>query len=177
MIPVDQIQELRSKARDLCAGLSHDAFVWRRAPGSWSVAECLDHLNATNRLYVDVIDGGVRQARSSGITGTGPFRLGFLERQFAKWLEPPYKLRVKAPAQFQPASQIAQDAVVDEWEALHTRLLTLAEAAAGLHLTRVKLTSPVSDRLRISLLGAYHIIAAHDRRHLWQASQVLAARD
>jgi hypothetical protein len=176
VIPVNQIQALVPKARELCAGLSHDAFVWSPAPGAWSVAECLDHLNTTNRLYADAIRESIRRGRTDGMTATGPFRLGWFERKFAESLEPPVKFRFKAPSSFRPPPQRPMELVLAEWEALHNRLLDLATDAEGLHLTKVRMHSPGSRWLKVSLLGAFSVIPPHDRRHLCQAEQTLAAR-
>lgn len=160
------------KARELCAGLSSDAFVWRPAPGAWSVAECIDHLNTSNELYLRQIADAIDAARRDGITGTGPFQMGWLERLFVASLEPPVKLRVKAPAKFKPVSGPGRDEIVAQWERTHVRAAELARAADGLHMTKVRIASPAAAFLKFSLLAVFHIIPAHDRRHLWQASRV-----
>ena len=169
----EPIELLIPKARELCAGLSSEAFVWRPAPGAWSVAECLDHLNTANELYVRQIAVAIDVARREGVTGAGPFRMGWLERLFVASLEPPVKLRVKAPAKFKPVPRSKPDEVVVQWERTHERAAELARAAEGLHLTKIRIASPAAAFLKFSLLAVFHIIPAHDRRHLWQASRVI----
>ena len=53
----------------------------------------------------------------------------------------------------------------------------LAQSAAGLDLARVKSTLPALPALlrvivKMPLGARFELIAAHDRRHLWQAEQV-----
>ena len=42
----------------------------------------------------------------------------------------------------------------------------------GLDITRIRVTSPFNTSLRYSAYSALHILAAHERRHLWQAENV-----
>jgi hypothetical protein len=42
------------------------------------------------------------------------------------------------------------------------------EAANGLDLGRVKFVSPLASVLKMNLLAPFAVIAAHQRRHLWQ---------
>lgn len=140
----------------------------RPATGGWSVAEILDHVNATNRLYLERIGSAVAEAQASGLTGDGEFRISPLERLFVWMVGPPARMKVKAPAAFQPCAATDADGIVAEWERLHDSLSELGEKARGLHLTRIRVASPASDKIRMSLLAAFHLIVAHDRRHLWQ---------
>ena len=173
MILDDQFELLIPRAREICAGLSPDRFVWRPSPGAWSVAECLDHLNTTNRMYVAQIQQAIREGRAAGLTGAGPFEMGRLERWFVKSLEPPVSFKVKAPSKFAPQPDLVPDAVVAEWESSHRQAAQLAQSVDGLHLTKIRVPSPATRWLKMSLLAAFHLIPAHDRRHLWQASRVI----
>jgi hypothetical protein len=42
----------------------------------------------------------------------------------------------------------------------------------GLDVTTIRVTSPFNASLRYSAYSALHILAAHERRHLWQAERV-----
>jgi DinB superfamily len=137
------------------------------------VAECLDHLNVTNALYVQQIEQAVNAGRASGLAGAPPFRMGLLERLFVGSLEPPAKLRFKAPPKFKPVPGASAEQIQSEWERTHTRLAELVRASDGLHLTKLRIPSPGTSLLKFSLFAVYHMIPAHDRRHLWQASRVI----
>jgi DinB superfamily len=168
MIPTAELRDLLPKAAEVAARLSHAEFNWRPAEGAWSIAECLAHLNTTDEIYCTRI----AEAISSGISGEGPFELGWLETRFIRLLEPPYRMRFKAPTEFRPSPEHNVDHVLDTWRRTRLRLLDLAAKSEGLHLTRLRVASPVSKFLKFSVLGAFHVVVAHDRRHLWQAAQV-----
>ena len=46
----DQLDAAERDAQALVAGLAEERGGWRAETGSWSVAECLDHLATTNRV-------------------------------------------------------------------------------------------------------------------------------
>ena len=88
-------------------------------------------------------------------------------------MEPPIRLKVKAPKKFSPQpGHYEQDELLARWVYIHERLLSLADGNADLDWKRTRVSSPVSERIRISALGVFAIIGAHDRRHLWQAEQI-----
>lgn len=167
------LRSLLPRAGEVCAGLSEEQANQQPRPGAWSVAECIAHLNQTNRLYSERIAAAIEDGKSRkvfGVSGTPPNGLG---AWFARGMEPPYTLKFKAPVAFQPTSSRYQvDQVLAEWDQLHHRLLQLVAEADGLDWKRVKVQSPVSKFVRTSLAGSFGIIGAHDRRHLWQAEQV-----
>ena len=174
MSPEEAIRAQLPRAAEVMAGLSTDQVNWRRAEGSWSIAECIAHLNAANSLYSDAIQAAIIDGRRRGWTGgKSDARLGLLERGFVNLLEPPYRLKFKAPSKCRPGkSSFAPDDLLAAWEATHERLAQLAAESRGLDLGRIKVVSPASSVLKVSLLCAFMISPAHDRRHLWQAQRV-----
>lgn len=172
MVNSEQLGALLPKAEQLTADLSQEEFNHKLSPGTWSVGECLAHLNVTNELYAGNIANAVGQGRSAGKLGHGPFRPSLLERAFIWMLEPPVRLRFKAPAAFSPPSELDKAEVLARWRHTHIQLLALAEASRDLHLSAIKVQSPVNSRLKLSLGATFAVTAAHDRRHLWQAQRV-----
>ncbi len=169
------IESIRGDARDLLAGLTDDRINWREAPERWSIAECLDHLRATGHAYLPTVDAAIADARSRGVTGRGPFRHGMLGNWFVRSMEPPVKTRFKAPATFRPASAHRVADLTDAFMGLQDAIIERLQRADGLHLARVRLTSPASRLVRLSLGQAFAVLAAHERRHVWQARQVKSA--
>jgi hypothetical protein len=55
------------------------------------------------------------------------------------------------------------------------RLKGLLQQSAGLDLRRIRVVSPVTRLLKLSLVGAFALTAAHDRRHLYQGWEVRKA--
>ncbi len=167
-----QIEAVNEDARDLMAGLSEAQVNWRPTPAHWSIAECLDHLTVTNRELMERIEAAISDARSRGLTNRGPFRYGVIGNMIIRSMEPPVKMKFKAPKIFKPRPDQSLEAVARDFFAVQDELLRLIKEANGINLARIKITSPVTRLIKLSLGQAFSLIATHERRHLWQARQV-----
>jgi len=81
----------------------------------WSAAECLRHLNITADSYFTIWERALGRAREEGRSGEGPFRLDFCGRLMTWMMEPPPKLRLPAPSNFQPVEMSAPERIVPEF--------------------------------------------------------------
>ncbi len=170
-----QIDSVNAEARALVDGHS-PAELTRPAPGGgWSVAECLDHVAVTAEKYIPVIRQALEEGRAEGRTGEGPFRYGFLARTFLWAIEPPVRLRVKAPATFIPRPQPDPSMALAAYLAQHAELQKLLLQADGLDLAAIRVVSPANERLKLPVGAVIGILTAHARRHLWQARKALSA--
>ena len=169
-----QFERLATEAEALVAPLSEEQFTWRPAPGSWSVAECIDHLNVTARLFLPQLDESIAEATRRGLYGEGPFDHDFVGRFFVRTMEPPARLKIKAPTSFQPA-QRSRSEIMAAFRGYQVQFVDRLRQASGLDLRRAKVHSPASTWIRMSLNSGFALMCAHERRHLWQAQRVLAA--
>lgn len=167
-----QLEANSRDARALADGLAASRFNWRPELGRWSIAECLAHLCTANRHYLHPIDEAIEKARARGWTGEGPFRYGFLSNAMVRGMEPPVTHRTRAPRAFRPPPEFAPESVLPSFLAVQDELARRIENARGLDLRRARVVSPITRLLRLNLGAAFALIAAHNRRHLWQARQV-----
>ena len=170
---VYQLKVIRQEADGLLVGLGAEQLDWRPEAGRWSVAECFAHLNATNRKMAEGIEESIRRGRQANMVSEGPFSYGFIGRMFHRMTEPPVKRRFKAPAAFAAKAGQSWAQIQADWKTTHDRLDDLLQQANGLDLARIKTVSPASSWIRYPLGIAFWIHAAHDKRHLWQARQVI----
>jgi len=168
-----QFRGNRLEADEICNGLSNREFNLRPAPDRWSVAECLVHLNITGRTYVERINSATSRARDKNMVGKVPYRPGWLARWMIRAMAPPPRRRYKTPRRFvAPTAEHNVVQVLDEFTLVGEQWDTCLRAASGLHLARVKVRSPAVRWLRFPLGALFAMMAAHERRHLWQARQV-----
>ncbi|MFW6192910.1 MAG: DinB family protein, partial [Gemmatimonadota bacterium] len=167
------------EADELASGLTPDELWWRPAHDRWSVGECLDHLVRTGEAYLGVMNDAVEEGRRDGLLDGGSYRPGLLGRWLPRMLEPPPRLKIRAPRSIRPRRPAAggpeQSPDADplrEFLALRDRLGERLQAADGLDLGGIRVASPFISFLRFDLGSAFRIVAAHERRHLWQARQV-----
>lgn len=170
---LDDIDAADRAVDALVADLTDEQFFWQPNDGrSWSIAQCLEHLALGNGVYAAAMRGAIEDARRRGLRGGGPIAPGCLERQFITALEPPVKRRMRAPSKILPPSGHGRDRILRAFREAHDRLREHARAAAGLDVNRVKFRNPFIPLFRVRLGSAFRILAAHDRRHIWQAGNV-----
>jgi hypothetical protein len=167
-----QFAAAKAEASALVTGLNESQFNWRPDPRTWSIAECLQHLNIVGDRYVHVLEKTLADSRASGLAGQGPFKHGWLANWILANTEPPPKRKFKAARSFTPAYGQPLTAVMPTFLHLQGQLALQLEQAAGLDLARVKAPVPGLGPLRFNLYLSFAWIAAHERRHLWQARQV-----
>jgi hypothetical protein len=167
-----QLEALDQRAHIALARLTPAQLFWRPGEGLWSVGECVLHLAVTNRGMLPGIDASIENARRKGIVGDGPFRHGLLGRWLLKVLEPPVKQRVRTSVWAVPRPEGTVETVERDYLESNAEVVERMRLAQGLDLGKARVRSPFMPLLRYSLGQAFGIIAAHGRRHLWQAEQV-----
>jgi hypothetical protein len=169
-----QFEQISADADALVATLRDDQFSWRPAPDAWSIAECLDHLNAAATAYLPKLDAGIAEALQRHAHADGPFRHSWAGRLLLRTSEPPSRIRLRSPHVFQPAPGRSRHDVVTTLRTHQVEYIDRLRRANGLDLSRARVTSPVSKWLRFSLGTLFAVIAAHERRHLSQARRIVA---
>jgi len=70
---------------------------------------------------------------------------------------------------------ISTDETVRAFEELNARLDGQLSRGRGLGLDKAMIKSPFSETMKYNVYSAFVLIAAHNRRHLWQAANALKA--
>jgi hypothetical protein len=175
----DALDAAERDARALVAGLTEDRGAWRAEAGSWSVAECLDHLATANRVYLHAMRPPGDQARGQGRRRRGPAQPGLIGRWFVRTLEPPARplFKTKAPQSIRPRVSPALSDATAQFLASQDEVRTFLRTYADIDLAGVRFPNPFVRGVRFSLATGLHVIAAHERRHLWQAWRVRQAAE
>ena len=167
-------EQVADEADRLAGSLSDDQFNWHPPPGGWSVAQCIEHLNVTARSYLPMLDEGIADAIRRGFYGEGPFRYTWLGRKFVGSQHPPVKRKFKAPKVFVPAAWRPRPETMAAFRAYQVQFVDRLRQANGLDLSRARVRSPVFAWIRLPLGSGFELMVAHERRHLWQARNVIA---
>lgn len=166
-------------ARALVSGLSAELGAWRGEPGSWSVAECLDHLATANLVYLDAMRTPAKRALAEGRRRKRPALPGLVGGWFVKSLEPPVKpfLKTKAVQHIRPRPSSPLADAMAQFLSSQDEVRAFLRDFAAIDLAGVRFPNPFVRGVRFSLATGLHVIAAHERRHLWQAWRVRKAAE
>ena len=170
-----ELSEATSRAWSLVRSTDPRLFTVRPDPTSWSAAECLSHLSITNDMFLTPLRAAMEKGRQRGLASRGKPKMDVVGRVMRWFLEPPIRSRVKTTAPLVPRSVRPKSETFGEFAALQDQLIDLLRLGKDLDLARLKIVSPFDTRFRYNLYSAFRIIAAHQRRHLWQAEQAIAA--
>jgi hypothetical protein len=169
-----QIEAADREARDVVAGLDDARANWQpRGGASWSVAQCLDHLAVANATYVEAMAEAAARARGRGHSRRGPVSPGLFASLFIRELEPPVRRRMRNPRVIAPTSALPAAEALSRFLRSQDGVRRLLDEAKDLDLS-VRFANPYVPGLSWRLQAGFLIVAAHDRRHLWQARRVRA---
>lgn len=147
-------------------------FTVRPSAMSWSAAECLAHLTLSTELFLPVLRKAIEAGRNKNKKASAP-RMDVIGSVLRWFMEPPMRMRTKTSAPFVPKSVRAKADAFGDFASLQEKLIDMLREARNADL-RQKLISPFDKRVRYNVFSAFRIVAAHQRRHLWQAEQAVA---
>lgn len=178
-------------ARKLLDGLTPEQGIWRPAPAAWSIAHCLDHLATAHRVYLSAMEPAAASARARGSRRRRPAVPGLIGGWFVRSLDAPavadgpsrlrrgrpvkLRFKMKAPTKIVPRESPALADAATQFFASQEQARAFLRKYAEIDLARVHFPNPFIPGVRFSLATGLHVIAAHDRRHVWQAWNVRRA--
>lgn len=151
-----------------------DELNFRVAADSWSILECLEHLNRYGIFYIPEIS---RKMSYSKETPASEFRPGILGNYFAKSMLPKEKLnKMKTLKVMNPIHSQLNKEVVHNFIIQQQQLLDLLEKSKHINLEKTKTAISISKRITLKLGDTFRFVIYHNARHIAQAEQVLKNR-
>ena len=170
-----EIAAATDRARTLVDNTPGRLFTVRPTLTQWSAAECIAHLSVSSEMFLPILRRSLDEARNRHLTAAGNPQMDVIGRILRWFLEPPVRSRIKTTAAFVPKSIRAKSEALAEFAALQTQLTELLRSAHDLPIGKMKIVSPFDSRVKYNVYSAFLILTAHQRRHLWQAEQAVAA--
>jgi len=155
--------------------LDADRLNARPAPGTWSIAQNLDHLIRLNESYGPVVEEVRRGEHRPPFTARLPFLPQSLGRMLLKAVQPDRKRRMRTFPVWEPAADPVPGDIVPRFLAHQEELQALLASCDDLEARQVVISSPANRHIVYTLDAAFDVIVAHEERHLAQARETLAA--
>lgn len=145
---------------------------WRNDVQSWSVLECLEHLNIYGNFYLPEMESVMLRSKDKPDL---EFHPGFLGDYFAKSMQPKTKLnKMKTLKKTNPIGSKLDSSVVATFIAQQNTMLELLEASEQVNLNKLKTGISIAQWIRIKLGDTFRFVIYHNQRHVLQAERVLA---
>ncbi len=151
---------------------SLESLNYKEDEKTWSVLECIEHLNRYGRFYLPEIDR--RMQKGKDLKTTGSFKSGVLGNYFAKSVSPKETLNtMNTFSNMNPNNSDLGMETLEEFEGQLTEMIGLLEAARHLSLKRIKTAISISKVIKLRLGDTFRVVIYHNDRHLVQAKKAL----
>jgi DinB superfamily len=152
--------------------LSAAQLNWMPGADRWSVAQCFDHLSTANATYFPTFERVLNGEKKKTFWESLPGLPAFWGKMVLKAVSPETEQRRKAPKIFHPSTSLIDGAVIHRFVDQQNQVVAYMKATEHLDIAGIIITSPVSSVITYSLLDAFRIIIAHEKRHFLQATRV-----
>ena len=148
------------------------------APGKWSIAQVIEHLNSYNRYYLPEME---KALKNTTIAFNPVFKAGIFGNYFTNMMQPKEDGRIankmQAPKDHRPADILNTEKVLAEFIRGQEHLQSLLAAAAKTDMGRLKVPISISRFIKLKLGDTFRFLIAHQQRHFIQVSNVVTAVD
>lgn len=165
--------ELKRVVEEEFLPLSDEDLNFKPDPDTWSVLECIEHLNIAEHHYYAEMD---KKIHSSTTTPGHSFKGGLMGNYFTNMMRPnedgEITNKVTTMKKYVPGKQLSKE-VIHQFINDQGVMLKLLEDANAVNLGKVRIKSALGSWLMFKLGDAFQFVTAHNQRHLIQAHNVL----
>ena len=159
---INQVEKL--KTFDL------SSLTWKENETSWSVLECLEHLNLYGDFYLPQMEDKIKNSTTKTEI---EFKSGILGNYFAKSMLPKEKLnKMKTFKDKNPLNANLDKTVIDKFINQQIKLLDLLNQSRKVSLNKVKIQTSISSLIKLKLGDTFQFFTNHTIRHLKQIDRI-----
>lgn len=140
----------------------------RITEGSWSVLECLEHLNLYGNFYLPEISTKINTSKTKR---KEQFKSGLLGGYFAKTMLHPAK--IKTFKAMNPIYSNLDNSTLKTFMEQQYKTLEILDLAHNVDLNKVKTSISISSFIKLRLGDTLRVVIYHNKRHILQAQRVL----
>ena len=151
--------------------ISEDKLQFKQSLKSWSVLECLEHLNMYATFYNTEIN---KRMSASSLPFKETFKSTYLGNKFANDMLPKEGMKIMNTFKSKNpnASKLDKDQVLLTFIKLQEELLTLLSKAKTKNIDKIK-TKTTLPILKFKLGDTFRFVIHHNERHVVQAKRVI----
>ncbi|MFT3827013.1 MAG: DinB family protein [Chitinophagaceae bacterium] len=146
------------------------------APGKWSIAQVIEHLNTYGRYYLPLMAKAIKE---KNLPPAVYFTPGWLGNYFTNSMLPNQQGKVtnkmKAFKNHRPSPDIDSKQVLDEFIEQQKLLLELLEKVPHTDLNAIRIPISIASFIKLKLGDVFRFIIAHHQRHFVQIQNNLLA--
>ncbi len=149
--------------------------VQQPAPGRWSVAQVIEHLNTYGRYYLPKLQQAIDNNKSEPAEW---FTAGLLGSYFTKSMMPKpdgtIGNKMKAFKNHSPAPDIDAIKALEEFEQQEIHLLQLLNKAQQVNINNSRIPVSIAPFIKLKMGDVFGFIIAHHQRHFVQIENIIS---
>jgi len=154
------------------AQLPFNALNYKSSTESWSVLECIEHLNRYGEFYIPEITQRIKDSKHKSVI---TFKSGLLGGYFSKSMLPKEKLNtMKTFKNMNPNHSKLGIDVLQVFLVQQKDILYLLEEAKKVSLLKTKTAISISKLIKLRLGDTFKVLIYHNLRHIVQAKKIKA---
>ncbi|MBD3906592.1 DinB family protein [Chryseobacterium sp. Ch-15] len=171
---IDELQQITAENIQFAENLLNqpdEKLNFRFSEKSWSILECLEHLNCYGNFYIPEIR---KRIENTDTKSTEIFSSGILGNYFASSMLPKEKLnRMKTFKSMNPIHSKLDKEVLNEFITQQKQMIHLLNEAENIDLNKVKTSINISNLIKLKLGDTFRFVIYHNLRHIKQAKRNL----
>lgn len=147
---------------------------WKENSESWSVLECLEHLNLYGHFYILAIE---KTILNSNFKNEIEFKSGILGNYFAEIILPKKKLnKMKTFKDKNPLNSNLNRNVIDEFLNQQIKTIDLLNNSKTVSLNKNKVEITLTKWIKLKLGDTFRFVINHNVRHIKQIANNIKAQ-
>lgn len=169
------LEQLQTDTRQIMVKLKYlqqldpAVLLQQPAPGKWSAAQVVEHLNSYGRYYLPQLKTALEKSK---YPTNNFFTSGWLGGYFTRSMLPKQNgtitNKMKAPKDHRPSPDIDSKTVLDEFEQQELLLLDLLQRAKKTDLGRIRIPISIAPFIKLKMGDVFSFLIAHHQRHFVQ---------
>ncbi|HUM51198.1 MAG TPA: DinB family protein [Chitinophagales bacterium] len=151
--------------------VNEDALNHRLLQDSWSILECIEHLNLYGNYYLPEIE---KQLTTFKAISDKKFKSGWLGNYFAESMLPKEQLnKMKTFKSMNPIHSQLSKQVLNTFIEQQQKMLQLLSLAHDKNLNNIRIPISINKWIKIKLGDTFRFVIYHNERHIQQAKRLL----
>jgi hypothetical protein len=171
------LQELLALTRDnlnAVEGFKNQSIAslnWKENSKSWSVLECIEHLNRYGNFYIPEITQKIQTAKHKSVE---EFQSNWLGKYFSKSVAYSENLnKMKTFKSMNPLNSKLDKETLAIFIVQQHQIINLLDKAKAVNLDKTKTAISISKLIKLRLGDTFRVLIYHNERHIKQSEKVL----
>jgi hypothetical protein len=144
---------------------------WKENPESWSVLECIEHLNRYGDFYIPEITNKIKNSKHNT---SEIFKSNWLGKYFSKSVSYNESLNtMKTFKSMNPLNSKLNIQTLEKFINQQHQIIELLDKSKNVNLDKTKTAISISKLIKLRLGDTFRVLIFHNERHIKQAEKAL----